>query len=302
MTKLVKSHKIKGMEIKPPKKPTFSIPTDENFFPLHCLSLFSGRRGGGKSVAVANLIRIAKQKNYFDKVWLITPTYWSNKEIWDICDIQPPCDDAEENEIFEPTRDVLRKIDRLLNLERKKWEEYLVLKKRWEDYQHALKHDLTLSPDELLDYYEMGFMDGGGKPEWDYPHEGPARCAVVIDDAVGSELYQKPSSGLLQFCISHRHRAKGVGISVFMLVQTYACQSGGVPRPIRENCTHLCLFKLKDENQLEKIHKEIGSDIDLGKFDAIFKHATKDPYCFLTIDFNAKPNRTFRKCFNEVLN
>tara|TARA_R110000824_G_scaffold25396_1_gene88512 strand:+ start:163 stop:1083 length:921 start_codon:yes stop_codon:yes gene_type:complete len=305
---MITTKKIKGMEIEPPKKAAFQIETDPDFMKLHCLCLLSGRRGGGKSVAVANLIRLAKDKGYFDKVWLITPTYYSNKEIWDIAKIKSPQDKSlrgevdDEPEVFEPTRDVLRKMDGLLDKERKLWEEHLTSKKRWKEFEKDMKRDLgNVDGEKLVDYYERGFMNLQGAPKWKYKHDGPGRCAIVIDDAVGTDLYNKPSSGLTQFCISHRHRAKGVGCSVFMLVQSYCCKEG-VPRPIRENCTHLCLFKLKDENQLDKIHKEIGCDMNMEKFDDIFKHATEEPYCFLTVDFCPKEDKKqFRKNFNEYL-
>ena len=79
-------------------------------------------------------------------------------------------------------------------------------------------------------------------------------------------------------------------------------RAGGLPRPIRENCTLLCLFKLKDQNQLKKIHEEIGSDVDLERFDKLFEYATSKPYGFLAIDFNPKSaDHTFRCCFNEYL-
>ena len=66
--------------------------------------------------------------------------------------------------------------------------------------------------------------------------------------------------------------------------------------------TLLCLFKLKDQNQLKKIHEEIGSDVDLDRFDKLFEYATSKPYGFLAIDFNPKrPDQTFRCCFNEYL-
>ena len=86
------------------------------------------------------------------------------------------------------------------------------------------------------------------------------------------------------------------------LVQSY-CAIGGVPRPIRENCTLLLLFKLKDENQRKKIHEEIGADIDLEKFDSMFSYATEEPFSFLTIDFNpVDKEKQFRKQFDEYLN
>ena len=76
------------MDICPPKKPSFTIETDDDFPKLHTLTLVSGKRGGGKSVATANFMRLCKDRQYFQRCWLITPTYASNKEIWNIADIQ----------------------------------------------------------------------------------------------------------------------------------------------------------------------------------------------------------------------
>ena len=53
---------------------------------------------------------------------------------------------------------------------------------------------------------------------------------------------------------------------------------------------------------MKKIHEEIGSDVDLGRFDKLFEYATSKPHGFLAIDFNPKnPDHTFRCCFNEYL-
>ena len=118
---------------------------------------------------------------------------------------------------------------------------------------------------------------------------------------MGTDLF-KPRAKLINFCIKHRHIADGLGISVAMLVQSY-CAIGGVPRPIRENTTLLLLFKCKDENQRKKIHEEIGSDVDLDKFDAMYTYATEEPFSFLTVDFNPKsPDKQYRKQFDTFLN
>jgi len=305
--------KIKGYDIKPPKKGAFQIPTDDDFPKLHTLSIFSGRRGSGKSVGVANLVKMGKQKGYIDKCWLVSPTYWSNKEIWDIADINGPddqCGDKFKNkeehecEVYEPIVGVLRMIIKKVDEERVAWENHLMMLKRYKQYKKDLKKPLEdCDPEDVADYDEFGFLDHNGPPKWKYDHEGPGRCAVIIDDCVGTDLMSKPSAGLLNFCIKHRHIGKGTGISIFMLVQTYACL-GGVPRAIRENATHLFLYKLKDETQLEKIHKEIGCDLDLDKFDEIFAFATVDQYAFLSIDFtikNDEEHKRFRKNFNEYL-
>ena len=65
-----------------PEKSAFTIETHEAFPKLHTLCIASGKRGGGKSVAIANFIKECKNYNYYDRVWLITPTYYSNKAIW----------------------------------------------------------------------------------------------------------------------------------------------------------------------------------------------------------------------------
>ena len=147
-------------------------------------------------------------------------------------------------------------------------------------------------------------MDGDfGPPKYKYKDDShPPRLFLVIDDAMGSDLF-KPRGGLVQFCIKHRHIADGLGISVAMLVQSY-CAVGGVPRPIRENCTCLCVFKSAAQHgaQLEKIHSEIGTDIDLEQFDKLFTYATSKPFGFLFVDFSPKdPEKQFRSGFDEFI-
>jgi hypothetical protein len=95
--------------------------------------------------------------------------------------------------------------------------------------------------------------------------------------------------------------AKGMGLSICLLVQSY-CAIGGIPRPIRENCTVALFFKCKDDNQIKKIHQEIGADVDLDQWDKLYKYATAEPFGFLCVDFHPKDKaKTFRKNFNEYL-
>jgi len=86
-----------------PKKSAFVIETEAPFPKLHTLTIMVGKRGGGKSVALANYLRVLKDKQYIQKVFLITPTYNSNKTIWDIADI-------DENDVVEPTKNSIKEI------------------------------------------------------------------------------------------------------------------------------------------------------------------------------------------------
>ena len=310
-------HKVSGMDIKPPKKGAFQIPVDENFPKMHCLCVFNGRRGSGKSVAVANLVKMGKERGYIDKCWLISPTYYSNKEIWDMADIKGEDEqhrgkggtmEDRPSEVIEPTTKCLKEVVKRIDAERAEWEHHLTMQKRYKEFKKDVTKDrfaqdlYDIDPHKLIDYHEMGFLENDKPPKWKYDHDGPARCCIILDDVIGTDL-MKPSAGLMNFCIKHRHLGKGTGCSVFLLSQSYCC-IGGIPRPIRENCTHLFLFKMKDENQLEKIHQEIGCDANLEKFDEVFKYATDEQHCFLTIDFTVKndeEDKRFRKCFNEYL-
>ena len=86
MANIKKTH-IKNFKIKPPDKGAFTIETPEDIPKMHCMMMVSGKRGGGKSVATANFVRKLKDLALVDRCLLITPTYNSNKQIWDIADI-----------------------------------------------------------------------------------------------------------------------------------------------------------------------------------------------------------------------
>ena len=61
----MKFKKINKFSTELPKNSAFSIETDDDFPKLHTLCIASGKRGGGKSVAIANLVRKAKE-NIFE--------------------------------------------------------------------------------------------------------------------------------------------------------------------------------------------------------------------------------------------
>ncbi len=290
----IKKTKIRNFKIQPPEKGAFTIPTPPDIPKLHTMMMVSGKRGGGKSVAVANYVRKLKQSQLMDRVLLITPTFNSNRQIWDIADI-------DDMDVYEPEINVLQDIIGVVEAEKSEWDMFLLQKEQYREFKKDIKQRpiTEIDPELLLEYQDLGFFEG--PPTWKYAKEVPPRLFLIIDDCMGTDL-MKPRGRLINFCIKHRHIADGLGISVAMLVQSY-CAIGGVPRPIRENCTLLLLFKLKDENQRKKIHEEIGADIDLEKFDSMFSYATEEPFSFLCVDFNPiSPDKQFRKQFDEYLN
>jgi len=291
----MKVKKINKFNTTLPSKGAFTIETDPDFPKLHTLCIASGKRGGGKSVAVANLVKKCKDKGYYDKVYLITPTYKSNKSIWDIADI-------EEEDVYEPDVNVLKIITENVEQEKRDWDDFLKKKQDYKKYNKEIQQKQVnhIDPDELINYYEMGFMNGE-KPEWKYKVERPPRLAVIIDDSLGTDLMAKRTAGLVNTCIKHRHLGDGLGISIFMLVQSY-CSHGGVPRPVRENCTHLMLFKINDQKQIDKVKEECDLPVSSEEFTEMCDYAHSIPYNFLFIDFAAKkPCKQFRSGFDNYL-
>ena len=286
----------KKLDIAPPKKPAFTIETDDDFLKLHTLTLVSGKRGGGKSVSTANYMRLCKEKQYFQRCWLITPTYASNKEIWNIADIN-------EEDVLEPTVTALKEVAKLVEAEKQEWELFKRQKEMYEKFHRDFKHKSlkSINADELIEFYEMGLFDNTERPKWKYPLECPPRLALIVDDCLGTDLMAKRTAGLVNMCIKHRHLSDGLGLSIFLLVQSY-CSQGGTPRPIRENATNLLLFKINDFNQIKKIKEEADLPVSDEDFENMCNYAHSKPYGFILVDFNPKSeDKRFRCGFGEYL-
>jgi hypothetical protein len=303
-----------------PKKSAFTIETHADFIKLHTLCIASGKRGGGKSVAIANLVKVARDRGYFDRVIVVTPTYFSNRSIWDICYINrdPPrefengewhiaeyADNPDAWDVVEPNAGCIRYIQEWVEHEAAQWDEFIECKRHYAGYLRDIRKyptPDTLPPDKLITYTRLRFFERG-PPVWKYALQRAPRLAVIVDDCLGTPIISHPSEGLLNLCIKHRHIGKGLGFSLFLLTQTY-CSVGGVPRPIRENCTLLLLFEQTDENQREKEFREIGlsSYITREEFDRMLRHCTEKPYGFLTIDMSPKVDRKrFMKNFERYI-
>ena len=285
--------KLHKFGTKLPEKSAFTIETEPDFPKLHTLTIASGKRGGGKSVAIANFIKSCKDKGYYDRVWLITPTYYSNKAIWDIADIS-------EDDTYEPTATVLKDITSFVDAERAEWDLFLQQKELYKKFQRDIRKPINrIDSDTLMMYQDLDFFEG--PPQWKYNHEVPPRLGLVIDDCLGTPLLSRPSAGLVNICIKHRHLGRGLGISIFMLVQSY-CAQGGINRAIRENCTMLLLFKVNQDAQIKKLYEECDLKMSESEFVEMCNNVHSLDYNFLLMDFSPKDtSMQFRSGFDEII-
>ena len=100
---------------------------------------------------------------------------------------------------------------------------------------------------------------------------------VVFDDLV----CEKNQNDIINYFINGRHK----NCCVIYLSQTFY----KVPKDIRVNCSHLCIFRL-DPKENKRIANEIGVDHE------VLDRATDEKYSFLYYD---KPQKLVKKNFDE---
>ena len=223
---------------------------------------------GVKSVACTTYVKKLLDVGAMQRVIIITPTWASNKDIFAALNIR-------EKDIIEPSKGALATVVSRVEQEKKEHDEYLAKKRKYKEFQKAMRSATCIEaiPMPLMvEAFDAGFFEG--PPKWKHADDThPTFRMLIIDDCLCLPMMMNPSSGLVNTCTCPC---------------TCACTC---IKPIRENCTLLCLFKLKDQNQLKKIHEEIGSDVDLDRFDKLFEYATSKPYGFLSIGFNPERDK-----------
>ena len=294
--------KVKKLNIynqDPEKGVSNEYPTPPDAFRQPCLWYVSAVRNSGKSYLCSKFLAQAKRDKTFNKVYMITPSFASNRSYFGKYV-------NEEEDVYEPTKDSISKVIERVEADRDAWEEYLDKLKRYKEFKKEIRNKpiAHFEDDELLFHYENGHME---KPTYEYKE--PVKSLLILDDCLGSPAILQ-SSGLSRIASLNRHIAplkeeyngrSACGLAVIILSQSYRMQNGP-GRLLRENLSLFTLFKNKQEKQMEVIKEELGSVIDVELFDKAYAHATAEKFSNLTIDFNPKaPCKTFRKNLNEAI-
>mgnify|MGYP000146248705 FL=1 len=288
--------KIKGMEIIPPQSESGQYKTSPNLPKMHQVCIAVGKRASGKTTAVVNLI----EKMNFDYVIAVSPTLNSNKEIMSRLKVE---------HIFEDTDDtaIVDNIKNIINQEARDLETYLEDLKKYNKLMKDIKSGKYMGNDDLLLQFFNDEDNMFLKPTHRWNGEKP-RIAVLIDDAMGSLLYQKPRK-LNNLATLSRHTGQladggSIGCSLFFLIQSFKAQAGGLSKVIRNQATSMILFKTKDQNELEDVYESVAGEIDKDTFYKIYDKAIGEGnnYEFLFIDFHPKEGQSmFRQRFDVFL-
>ena len=285
----------------PKTKNPITTPQDE--INLHSIVISVGKRGSGKSVSVFSKLRDLKEQGLADKVYLISPTKHSNYHL--VKGIV-----ADEDMYEEMDNGSVDAILVKIEADAQEYEKYLEdceLFKLWKKLStnHKVRIE-DIDPELLIKLEERGIFDMENAPKWKYKNE-PGIFHLVLDDCQSSALFRPGKNNkFLNMLIRHRHVSSRphfkVGVSLWILCQNYCCQ-GGLPKAVRENCTQLCLFPVKQRDIIEKVAHEMGGEVEKEKFLQAYDYSTQnDPHSFLMVDFNPKDkNKIFRKKWDEYI-
>ena len=248
------------------------------------------------------MVTQAQKENTFDKIYMITPTFLSNKSYFGKL--------IDEDDVYQPTKDSIQQVIEQVENDRDEYQEFKRKKKLYLEFVTILRSKRELTDVEIFKFEELGFLDEHmSKPVWKYKFERPPTSLLIMDDILSSPAILQ-SSGLTKVATLNRHIApldepeqnrSACGLAVIIISQTYSMPNG-VSRALRENLTHLLIFKNRQEKMMGKIREELGSAVDENKFQIAYNHATKEKFGNLLIDFNPKcPTMCFRKNLNELI-
>jgi len=293
-----------GKDVEPSQGVSNEYQTSHYAIRQPCLMYVSAVRNSGKSFCVSKMVSQAQKEKTFDRIYMITPTFQSNKSYFGKM--------IDEDDVFEPTKDSIQKVIERVDEERDEFEDYLRKEKLYKEFIQILKSKREFSDGEIMKFEELGFLDDEfDRPKWKYGDKNvrPPQSLLILDDILSSPAILQ-SSGLTRIATLNRHIAplqephsgrSACGLGVILISQTYSMPQG-VSRTLRENLTHLLIFKNKQEKQMGKIREELGSAVDEDKFMTAYNMATKEKYGNLLVDFNPRcPTMTFRKNLNELI-
>ena len=290
---------IKGLQIVPPKNESGTYETPPDMPRSGQVIVCSGKRKSGKSTSVVNLI----EKMGFDYTIAVSPTMNSNKELMSRLNIEHVFEDPDDLTCIDKIKEIVNEEARDLERYRHELKEYNKLMRNIRD-GNRVDDDLMLKFFEANTYGMNDFI----KPKHRWKGEKP-RIAVIFDDMLGSMIYSRPRKlNALSTYSRHLGQLKeggSIGVSLFFLIQSFKCQTGGLNKVIRNQCTSMIIFKTKDNKELDDIADSCGGEISKETFIKVYDYAieTGGSHAFLFIDLHKKPNHPsmFRVNFDKFI-
>jgi hypothetical protein len=290
---MLTTQSVKGLQIVPPKETSGAYETDPDMPKMHNVVVIVGKRAAGKGVCAINLI----EKMKYDYVIAVSPTMDSNKELMSRLNILHTFNDPDDLTCID-------KIKEIVNEEARDLERYKHEMKEYNKLMRDIREGQKVGDELMLKFFDNDFV----KPKHKWGGRKP-KIACIFDDMLGSMIYSKPRK-INALSTYSRHLGQlteggSIGVSLYFLIQSFKCQTGGLNRVIRNQCTQLIVFKTKDNKELDDIADSCGGEISKEKFIQVYDYAieTGGDHPFLFIDLHKKENHPsmFRVKFDKFI-
>lgn len=224
-----------------------------------------GSTGSGKSHLALSLIKLMRREKSISKIYAIVPTLESNVIYKSVLKDDDWTFTGDLAKVFSALREVEADCEAVSEQYRKDLEYQIVLNK----FRNG--GDMSSADETMLEMY--GFRDS--KPV------RPSPC-LIIDDCSHSPLFSSSGKNpLTNLVLRSRHVGDGLGLSIVLVAQTY---TSGVPRALRQNLTHLALFRTASEKEIKSMYEECGGLISFPHFKEMFNVYTANKHSYLFID------------------
>lgn len=297
----MKTKKLRNMGIELQKEPP-KISVPDELPPLPGLFGFFGVRGSGKTTAAQSLLRKYKAAGLMHRLFLITPTYESNRFLFDGL-LQ------DTGDVFESTTQAsLDEVINRVHAEAEEWRIYKSNKKLWHEFQLQKKEYVRgkrkeIDPELVGEVMQAGLGDLDTFPDYKYGDCDHPCMWLVLDDIQSSSLLNqstKVPGNLANLCIKHRHIAGRFGVNIIMCFQNWKMQVGALSRALRANLTACALFGYRDKKIVDSIYEEVSQEVSLEVFQQCYDYATQpNKWDFLFVEFGSDVR--LRKNLDELI-
>tara|TARA_R110000787_G_scaffold256171_1_gene361485 strand:- start:386 stop:1330 length:945 start_codon:yes stop_codon:yes gene_type:complete len=268
----------------------------------NCLCGIFGLRHSGKTWVCSKIINQAQKTNVYDRIYLITPTFLSNKSYFG--------KHIQEQDVFEPTRDSIKQVIECVEQDRDEFEQHLEDVEEYNNFLRKMKSKTDIfSDDDIFKYNNLGWLDATPvKPVWKYKKLRAPQSLVILDDILGSQVVHSPY--FTKVATLNRHIAglkepylgrTACGLGVVFNSQSYS-MAQGISRCLRENMNFMIIFANKQQKQMDKMIDEMGGSVDAEKFMEAYNYAIQDKHDSLLVSFKPHcPTHTFKRNLNELI-
>ena len=249
------------------------------------LGVVCGSRGSGKSSAIINFVKLYAPHRFFDKVIIMSPTFYNDPKLAHLVD-----DRYESQVITEVNTEVVSDTIAEIKADIEEYKKYEAYVKVWERMMKAKDLDTYLSKAPFEDVALL--QENDYQPPTTRFKHGMPTTLWICDDLVGERaIYNNPifTKALLQ----HRH----ILLSLIFGVQVW---KGAVPRGIRNNLSLALLFTNKSTPIRKEIAEELSAYITPDRFIKMWDFCCKEPHDFLMINWD-DPKHRFRRNFDELI-